>query len=145
MRATELILASGIILVLNGCAHQTPRVGEVQGTTFTETVPKADRNLFVSDRASHLRAESVPLPAAEQREEYYVTWRGAGVSVVKFEYRQINAPDKVAALSMSPGRQHSNVFTIAGEDFLKGGVVSAWRVSLWDGDRLLAERRSTLW
>ena len=32
-----------------------------------------------------------------------------------------------------------------GEAFQKSGEVTAWRVSLWDGDQLLAERASFLW
>jgi len=35
--------------------------------------------------------------------------------------------------------------TIAGEDFAKIGAVQAWRVTLWDGDTLLAEQKSFLW
>lgn len=35
--------------------------------------------------------------------------------------------------------------TVAGEDYKKLGEISAWRVTLWDGAQLLAERRSFLW
>lgn len=34
---------------------------------------------------------------------------------------------------------------LAGEGYQKAGEVSAWRVTLWDGDRLLAEQKSFLW
>lgn len=34
---------------------------------------------------------------------------------------------------------------LAGEGYQKAGEVSAWRVTLWDGDQLLAEQKSFLW
>jgi hypothetical protein len=34
---------------------------------------------------------------------------------------------------------------VAGEDFKQLGEISAWRVTLWDGAQLLAERKSFLW
>jgi hypothetical protein len=34
---------------------------------------------------------------------------------------------------------------IQGEDYAKLGQVTAWRVSLWDGDWLLSEQKSFLW
>jgi len=35
--------------------------------------------------------------------------------------------------------------TLAGDDYKKFGEVSAWRVSLWNGDQLVAEQKSFLW
>lgn len=35
--------------------------------------------------------------------------------------------------------------TLTGEEFQKFGRLSAWRVTLWDGDRLLGEQASFLW
>lgn len=35
--------------------------------------------------------------------------------------------------------------TLAGEDYQRFGVVTAWRVTLLDGDRVLSEQRSFLW
>ena len=32
-----------------------------------------------------------------------------------------------------------------GDDFKKFGQLSAWRVTLWDGDQLLSEQKSFLW
>lgn len=34
---------------------------------------------------------------------------------------------------------------VAGEDFRKLGSLIAWRVTLWDGDTLMAEQKSFLW
>lgn len=35
--------------------------------------------------------------------------------------------------------------TVAGEDFKRLGAIQAWRVTLWDGDQMLAEQKSFLW
>jgi hypothetical protein len=35
--------------------------------------------------------------------------------------------------------------TLAGEDYKKFGEVSAWRVTLWNGDQFVAEQKSFLW
>ena len=34
---------------------------------------------------------------------------------------------------------------LTGEGYQKAGAISSWRVTLWDGDRLLAEQKSFLW
>jgi hypothetical protein len=34
---------------------------------------------------------------------------------------------------------------LLGEEYKKFGAVTAWRVTLWEGDELLAEERSFLW
>lgn len=36
-------------------------------------------------------------------------------------------------------------FVLQGEEYQQFGEVTAWRVSLWEGDRLLSEKRSFLW
>jgi len=138
-------VASVLALGLCSCAQHTPRVRDVEGTQYKETIGKADRNLYLTDRASHLRVEPKPLPPAERREEYYVSWSGSGISEVKFEYRQVNIPDKVLVQTAAPTDKHWSVFTVAGDDFNNGGPISGWRVSLWDGEHLLAERKSVLW
>lgn len=35
--------------------------------------------------------------------------------------------------------------TLGGEEYKNFGEVTAWRVGLWDGDRLVAEQKSFLW
>ena len=35
--------------------------------------------------------------------------------------------------------------TLAGNDYEQFGEVTAWRVTLWDGDELLGEQKSFLW
>jgi hypothetical protein len=82
---------------------------------------------------------------AEQREEFHVVWTGPQITLVQFEYRQVNAPGEVFSKSYVPTARRYHVFTIAGDEFQKGGRVSAWRASLWQNDQRIAELKSALW
>ena len=45
----------------------------------------------------------------------------------------------------SHNRSHWSSLTLGGEAYKKFGEVSAWRVTLWNGDQLVAEQKSFLW
>ncbi len=40
---------------------------------------------------------------------------------------------------------HWTSLTLAGEDYKRFGHVTAWRVSIWQGNKLLGEQKSFLW
>ena len=152
LHALRSTLFTLLFATLAGCATTRARVVEVTATRHTETVGRADKNLFLTDRASKILFQPERLPVAEQREEFYVRWTGAQVDSVKFEYRQVNLPNKLMEQTCTPNGRHWNVFAVRGEDFVNGGPVSAWRVSLWNGTqprsergKLLAEKKSALW
>lgn len=136
---------ASLTLLAMGCSTTTPRVLEVSSRTRLRNVDPADEDLFSNDQASRIRFEPRALSIDEQREEFYVRWRPRSVSLVKFEYRQIGKPTIVAEQTYVPHRAASTVFKVHGEEFRSGGSVSAWRVSLWDGDQLVAEKKSFLW
>jgi hypothetical protein len=139
------LFAAMAIPALAGCATTRARVEEVTAAKHTETVGRADKNLFLTGGASKILFQPERLPVAEQREEFYVRWTGAQVDSVKFEYRQVNLPNKLMEQTCAPNGRHWNVFAVRGEDFVNGGPVSAWRVSLWNGTQFLAEQKSALW
>jgi hypothetical protein len=142
----------GLTFLAVGCST-TPSVLEVTSRTRLQNIDPADKDLFIEDQASRIRFEPHDLGTDEQREEFYVRWRSAPasrlgtgkISQVKFEYRQIGKPDVIGEQTYTPHRDTANVFTVRGEEFRSGGSVSAWRVSLWDGDHLVAEKKSFLW
>jgi hypothetical protein len=133
-----------------GCST-TPRVLEVSSRTRLRNVDPIDEDLFLNDQASRIRYVLYDLSIDQQREEFYVRWRPAPtsgpttISLVKFEYRQIAKPTVIAEQTYVPHRDTANLFQVRGEEFRSGGRVSAWRVSLWDGDQLVAEKKSFLW
>ena len=127
-----------------GCST-TPRVLEVTSRTRLQNIDLADKDFFIEDQASRIRFEPHDLSIDEQREEFYVRWTPRSISLVKFEYRQLARPNVIGEQTYVPHQDTANLFTVHGEEFRSGGSVSAWRVSLWDGDHLVAEKKSFLW
>lgn len=138
------ILYGLLLLTAVGCQTR-PAVRGVWSAKHLEPIAPADQDYFLTDRASRIRSASRLLPVAEQGEEFQVDWSGRGVTLVQFEYRQVNAPDRITSQDCRVSRRHSAIFWIRGENFLKQGSVSAWRVTLWRDGELLAEKHSLLW
>ena len=141
MKAAVILPA---ILCLSACST-TPRVTEVSSKKRLEKVMVADQEIFLHDRASLIHLENEVLPPKDRRQEFLVRWSGTGVDEVKFEYRQADVPDKISEQTYTPAGQHWTVFEIRGDDYVKGGPISAWRVSLWQDSQLVAEKKSLLW
>ena len=139
-------LCSALFGLIWGCSAYTgPRVLEVTNRTRLQDVDFVDREYFMEDRASLIRYEPQDLSIDDQREEFYVRWTPRTVSLVKFEYRQVAKPGEVFEEIYVPDGDARKLFEVRGEQFRSGGVVSAWRVSLWDGDKVVAEKKSVLW
>lgn len=49
--------------------------------------------------------------------------------------------------ALEPGRKRAGWFPVklTGEDYKNFGEVTAWRVTLWDGEQLVGEQKSFLW
>jgi len=144
-KSGRLPIALVAALALGACAGGTPRVVEVSSQKRLETVEVADQDFFLHDRASQIHLQSEILPPDQRRQEFFVRWTGVGITLVKFEYRQANIPNKISEQTYTPQNRTWNVFEIRGEAFSKGGSVSAWRVSLWHDSQLLAAKKSMLW
>jgi len=138
---------ASLVLCAISCSTTSPRVLEVTSRTRLKNVELADQDYFITDQASRIRYEPRDLSIDEQREEFYVRWTPgpATVNLVKFEYRQVAKPDVIGEQTYVPNHDTSKVFQVHGEEFRSGGTVSAWRVSLWDGDHLVVEKKSFLW
>jgi len=148
-----------IATALTTACSTTPRVVEVTSHTHLQTLDAADLPYFVDDRASLIRYVPVDLSIADQREDFYVHWNPgppskpgptfrpgpSSVNLVKFEYRQVAKPNTVFEKTFEPHGVTAHVFQVRGEEFRSGGAVSAWRVTLWNDDQLLAEKQSFLW
>lgn len=133
-------------LLLAACSTTAgPRVLEVTSRTRLQDVDIADRDYFIGDRASLITYQPQDLSINDQREEFYVRWTPRTINLVKFEYRQVARPGVVSEETYVPQGDARKLFVVGGEQFRSGGVVSAWRVSLWDGDKVVAEEKSVLW
>ena len=147
-RQRSLGLAVALVSFALACSTTTPRVLEVTSWTHLKDIDPVDEDLFANDQASRIRYEPRDLSIDDQREEFYVRWTTpptASVDRVKFEYRQVAKPNTIFEQEFVPHGEFSKVFAVRGEDFRSGGSVSAWRVSLWDDDHLVAEKKSFLW
>ena len=85
---------------------------------------------------------------------YDVQWKAraaTGPVKLRVELRglaQGNLPrQKTIETPVNAGRGASrwNGVVLAGEDYKAFGEVTAWRVTLWDGETLLGEQKSFLW
>jgi hypothetical protein len=127
------------------CSTTGPRVLEVTNRTRLQDVDLVDQYYFYEDAASLIRYEPQDLSIEDQREEFYVRWTPRTVTLVRFEYRQVGKPSEVFEQTYVPHSDERHLFQVRGEPFRSGGVVSAWRVSLWNADQMLAEQKSVLW
>lgn len=70
---------------------------------------------------------------------------------LKVEMRGVAEGDLPKAKTIElPVRQHHwyshwATITLGGSEYKEFGEVTAWRVTLWDGDQLLSEQKSFLW
>jgi hypothetical protein len=152
-RFIAVCLAMVATFLTLACSITTPRVLEVTSRTRLKDIDPVDEDLFADDRASRIQYEPRDLGIDAQREEFYVRWAApptsrsgpASVDRVKFEYRQVAKPNTIFEQDYVPHGESSKLFAVRGEDFRSGGSVSAWRVSLWDNDQLVAEKKSFLW
>ena len=155
-----LLASVSWLLTFSSCStfSSAPRVIEVTSHKHTQDIEYEDkRQLFLQDKASRLHGESKPLPESAQFLDFYVSWSGKDIAAVKFEYRQINHPNTIfsqeyklpSAKNDAPGLlPSSHTFLITGTNFIAGGAVTAWRITLWsptDTKIPVAYKKSTLW
>lgn len=92
----------------------------------------------------------------EQRSalRFDVQWRANSVQdklKLKVELRGTAKGDLPRSTTLeseiTPGRKTSRwtSLPLAGEDYRNFGEVTAWRVTLWDGEQLVGEQKSFLW
>ncbi len=97
---------------------------------------------------AHLRTH----PAERSGIRFDVQWRSRDASRLKLrvELRGNRGKDGTTAL-IEEEVKYRGLFTawsrvsITGEAYGKFGELSAWRATLWDGDKMIAEQKSFLW
>jgi hypothetical protein len=153
MRATLiLLLCLGLLTVasaaevVTGTVHKVlPLLLDLQGRTALSP------SLFDRDAyQAKLRAETNSISAIR----YDVQWsadNAAGEKLkLRVELRGISLAKlpklKTLETDVTPGRfSQWTSLTLGGEEFKGFGAVTAWRATLWAGDRQLGEQKSFLW
>ena len=86
---------------------------------------------------------------------FAVQWKAAGASTgalkLRVEVRGVThgelPPAVVLEQPVKPGFwfNHWVSLPLTGDDYRKIGEVTAWRATLWDGDKMIGEQKSFLW
>jgi hypothetical protein len=97
---------------------------------------------------SHLRRH----PELRLGLQFAVQWKGPNASPLKLRVEMRGALGPVATATLLEGvvKYHglfSNwaILKIVGDDYKNFGELIAWRATLWEGDKQLAEQKSFLW
>jgi len=87
--------------------------------------------------------------------QFHVQWKAKGERSaplkLKLELRGVAQGDFPRQLVLEKAVEPRGWFScwdnikLLGEDFRDFGAITAWRVTLWEGDRTLGEQRSFLW
>lgn len=151
MRALSILLLTlGLFFTVRAADTATGRVIKVlpflmdaEGR-IAKSPSLFDRDAYQADLRDHSKVVSGI--------RYDVQWSGKKAATLRLrvELRGTDPADlprlKTLETEVSPGffRQWTSL-TLAGEDYKSFKGITAWRATLWDGDRLLGEQKSFLW
>lgn len=82
---------------------------------------------------------------------FVINWQNDGAPgdfTVRLDYRQANTRERV----MTKTREYKNfggyektVIQVVGDDYLRGGVVNSWRISIVRDGKIVAQEKSFIW
>lgn len=151
--------AGAIVLTLASCGSTNPAGpgGQITKVKYYRLdskkppIPGAEPPINF-EREYHLHgAVSNKERSARDGHYYSVMWKVTDRSQpvkVRLEYRQQNSGMTVKTLEQEVakiGRSNVTRFEVNGEQFVTGGLVTSWHVSLVRGKQVLAEASSYLW
>lgn len=96
----------------------------------------------------------VELPYEKQGEYFTINWKRSGGPkllekdlTLRIEYRHQNGLGAKAEKNYPACKRgrYSLTFENTGDPFVDNGEIELWRVSLWVGDQMVAEKESALW
>ena len=105
-----------------------------------------DRDAYQASQRQH--------PEAVSGVQFNVNWKAHVANDAKLKLRVevrgeakgITSTESTVEKEVQPGRSRQwTAITLTGDGFKKLGGVTAWRVTLWNGDELLGEQKSFLW
>ena len=145
--STAVLLASAL-----GAAAATSRVVKVL-PHFLDLQGRHALSPSLYDRDAY-QAQLRQHPEQRSAVRFDVLWRAklAGNTAVKLrvELRGVNEGNTPRQTTLekvvkSGAAARWSSLTLGGGDYKNFGEITAWRVSLWDGDRLIGEQKSFLW
>jgi len=151
MRAlTILLLTLGLFLTARAADTATGRVVKVLPFLLDEQ-GRIAKSPSLFDRDAY-QAELREHPKLVYGVRYDVQWSAKNAATLKLrvELRGTDHTDlprlKTLETEVTPGyfRQWSSL-TLGAEEYKSFKGITAWRATLWDGNRLLGEQKSFLW
>lgn len=150
MRRPILILSSCFIM----CAAASAATGKVIKVLpqFLDLKGRAALSPSLYDRDAYqalLRQHATNVSGMR----FVVQWKAHATSELKLrvEIRGVAQgglpPKAILEQTVKPGGffSHWAYLPLTGDDFKRVGEVTAWRATLWDGDKLVGEQKSFLW
>jgi len=139
-----------LVLVAAGCKTQSANIAKVlphyldQEGRHTQAASLFERDAY----QAHLRANPDEVGGLRFDVHWSSTVYYLSGMRLKLELRGSRNPEVMTfeqEVEKRPWYQRWTSIELAREDVDRLGEVVAWRVSLWDGDKELAERQSFLW
>ena len=89
--------------------------------------------------------------ADRQGNIFVINWQNDGEPgdfTVRLDYRQVNSRERV----MTKTEEYKNfdgfektVLKVTGDDYVRGGVVNSWRISIVRAGKIVAQKKSFIW
>lgn len=82
---------------------------------------------------------------------FVVNWQNDGSPgdfTIRLDYRQANTRERVMTKTrdyQNFGGYEKTVIQVVGDDFLRGGVVNSWRISIVRDGKIVAQEKSFIW
>ena len=138
-----------VALLLVSCG--APKTLQVRQFHLQDTDP-SDGHPFIRAEMNRRLYGAVTLAERTLRKGnyYHLRWRGLRgdqpVRVV-LEYRQARTGARVRMKEkvMKAARRGDCEIVVSGREYLRDGHVQSWRVTLYDGEKLVAKKQSYLW
>lgn len=151
MRRPIVLLLTIALLVSAASAHAAGKIFKVL-PQYLDLKGRASVSPSLYDRDAY-QALLLKTPAQRSGVQFKVYWRaGHGALKIRVEARGSaqdvkKNPNPTWEKSVERTALFSRWTTIAvtGDDYRNLGTVTAWHVTLWDGDQLLSEQKSFLW
>jgi len=88
---------------------------------------------------------------AKQGNIFVINWQNDGSPgdfTVRLDYRQANTRERVMTKTQEYknfGGYEKTVIQVVGDDYLRGGVVNSWRISIVRDGKIVAQEKSFIW
>ncbi len=82
---------------------------------------------------------------------FVINWQNDGAAsdfIVRLDYRQANTRERVMTKTeryQNFGGHEKTVIKVVGDDYLRGGVVNSWRISIVRDGKIVAQEKSFIW